>query len=363
MFCKFEKDNLSRSGFFSRFVFNLINIIYRFRNTIIMKEFKFIFLPLVFVFISMTSVQAQRVESDSPLIGSWDLTITMEQDQLENLGLFRHGLMASSGFPGWLKVKLSGFSTLVGYYVGYEGSARPIAEVHYNADEDKYHFTIPPQWMDIDDLYFEFTLKNDKLEGYQMLDGNKLKFTGVRAPSLEREEPPVWGSPINLLTKNMERWIIPDNNQFEMVDGVLINDEKGGNLITKEKFDDFKLSVEFRYPEGSNSGIYLRGRYELQIEDSNGRSDDVSIGGIYGFIAPSVNAAKNPGEWQTYEITLVGRHVTVVHNGIAVIVDRPIPGITGGSLNSNEGEPGPIMIQGDHGPVEFRKFAITPSVN
>jgi hypothetical protein len=328
-----------------------------------MKKIRNLILSLTFILISVFVCNAQRVESDSPLIGSWDLTIMMEQEQLDNLGLFRHGLMSSSGFPGWLKVKLSGFSTLVGYYVGYEGTARPIAEVHYDADKDKYHFTIPPQWMDIDDIYFEFTLKDDKLEGFKMLDGNKLKFTGVRAPSLERKEPPVWGNPVNLLTENMDRWIIPENNKFKMVDGVLVNPEKGGNLITNQKFDDFKLSVEFRYPEGSNSGIYLRGRYELQIEDSRGRADDVSIGGIYGFIAPAVNAAKKPGEWQTFEITLVGRNVTIVHNGIEVISNRPIPGITGGSLDSNEGNPGPIMIQGDHGPVEFRKFVITPSVN
>ncbi|MFW5774563.1 MAG: 3-keto-disaccharide hydrolase [Tangfeifania sp.] len=326
-----------------------------------MKKIRNVILSLAFLLISVFLSNAQRVESDSPLIGSWDLTITMEEDQLENLGLFRHGLMSSSGFPGWLNVKLSGFSTLVGYYVGYEGSARPISEVHYDADKDVYHFTIPPQWMDIDDIYFEFTLKDDKLEGYKMLDGNKLKFTGVRAPSLERKEPPVWGSPINLLTDNMDRWIIPENNKFKMVDGVLVNPEKGGNLVSKQKFDDFKLSVEFRYPEGSNSGIYLRGRYEIQIEDSKGRADDVSIGGIYGFIAPAVNAAKEPGEWQTYEITLVGRHVTIVHNGVEVIYNRPIPGITGGSLDSNEGEPGPIMVQGDHGPIEFRKFVITPA--
>lgn len=328
-----------------------------------MKKIRNLILSLTFILISVFVCNAQRVESDSPLIGSWDLTITMEQDQLENLGIFRHGLMSSSGFPGWLKVKLSGFSTLVGYYVGYEGSARPVAEVHYDAGKDKYHFTIPPQWMDIDDIYFEFTLKDDKLEGYKILDGNKLKFTGVRAPSLERKKPPVWGNPVNLLTENMDRWIIPENNKFKMVDGVLVNPEKGGNLITNQKFDDFKLSIEFRYPEGSNSGIYLRGRYELQIEDSRGRADDVSIGGIYGFIAPAVNAAKKPGEWQTFEITLVGRHVTVVHNDIEVISNRPIPGITGGSLDSNEGDPGPIMIQGDHGPVEFRKFVITPAMN
>lgn len=328
-----------------------------------MKKLKTFLLLFVFTLIGFISVQAQRVESDSDLIGKWDLTINMEQEQLENLGMFRHGLMASDGFPGWLQVKLSGFSTLVGYYVGYEGSARPIAEVHYNADEKKYHFTIPPQWMDIDDLYFEFTLKDNKLSGYQMLDGNKLKWTGVRAPSLERKEAPVWGNPINLLTKNMDRWIIPENNKFQMIDGVMVNTASGGNLVTNQKFNDFKLSVEFKYPEGSNSGIYLRGRHELQIEDSKGRTDIVSLGGIYGFIAPSVYAAKNPGEWQTYEVTLVGRHVTVVLNGIEVISNRSIPGITGGSLDSKEGEPGPLMIQGDHGPVEFRKFVITPSVN
>ena len=144
----------------------------------------------------------------------------------------------------------------------------------------------------------------------------------------------------------------------------MVNESKGGNLVTKEKFDDFKLSIEFRYPENSNSGIYLRGRYEVQIEDSYGQDvNNLMIGGIYGFIEPSVNVARKAGEWQSFEITLVGRQVTVVHNGIEVISNRPIPGITGGSLSSNEGEPGPIMIQGDHGPVEFRRFVITPAVN
>jgi hypothetical protein len=138
-----------------------------------MKNLKITLFLCIFTIAGLTTAQAQRVESDSPLIGKWDLTITMEQDQLENLGIFRHGLIVSDGFPGWLQVKLSGFSTLVGYYVGYEGSARPIAEVHYDAKKDKYHFTIPPQWMDIDDIYFEFTLKDDKLSGYQVLDGNK----------------------------------------------------------------------------------------------------------------------------------------------------------------------------------------------
>ncbi|MDD2381707.1 MAG: DUF1080 domain-containing protein [Mariniphaga sp.] len=327
-----------------------------------MKNFKNIFSLLAFSLLFGSAIMAQSVRDGSEAIGRWDLTIFIEDQQLNNLGLFRHGLMDTEGFPGWLEITKSGFSTLTGYYVGYEGSARPISQIHYSEADQKYHFTIPPQWMDIEDIHFEFSLKNDQLSGFKMLKGNKLSWTGVRAPSLVRDEPPVWGNPINLLDDNLSRWVIPGKNKFRMVNGVLVNSEAGGNLVTKEKFEDFKLSVEFRYPEGSNSGIYLRGRYELQIMDNYGEEiNNVMIGGIYGFIEPSVNAAKKAGEWQTYEITLVGRHVTVVHNGVEVIYNRPIPGITGGALNSKEGEPGPIMIQGDHGPVEFRKFVITPS--
>lgn len=324
---------------------------------------KNLLLPALVLFIHC-SLLAQSARDGSEVIGRWNLTMVIEDAELEELGLFRHGLMDTDGFPGWLEVRKSGFSTLIGYYVGYEGSARPISEVHFSSDDNKYHFTIPPQWMDIDDIYFEFTLNNDKLTGFKVLDGHTLHWTGVRAPSLTRENPPVWGSPKNLLDDNMSRWIIPENNKFRMINGVLVNEAVGGNLVTKEKFDDFKLSIEFRYPAGSNSGVYLRGRYEVQIEDNYGRDvNDLMIGGIYGFIEPTVNAAKPAGEWQTYEITLVGRHVTVVHNGIEVISNRPIPGITGGSLDSNEGNPGPIMLQGDHGPVDFRKIVITPAVN
>lgn len=308
---------------------------------------------------------SQSTIPGSDVIGKWNITFTIEDDELESLGLFRHGLYADEGFPAWLDVKRSGLSALVGHYVGYEGSARPISQVKFDRDRNVYHFVIPPQWMDLeDDIYFEFSLENDEITGYKILDGNRLDFRGSRQPSLKRDTPPVWGSPKNLLDDHMSSWIIPDNNQFSMVDGILTNAAVGGNLVTKERFDDFKLSAEFRYPEGSNSGIYLRGRYEVQIEDNYGiEPNDLHIGGVYGFIAPSVNAAKPAGEWQTYEITLVGRHVTIVLNGVEVVSNRPIPGITGGSLNSNEGEPGPIMIQGDHGPVEFRKFTITPAVN
>lgn len=329
-----------------------------------MKLLRNTLLILTFTLFAQNSILAQSSQDALDVVGRWDLTVVIEDKELEELGLFRHGLMSEKGFPGWLEIKKSGFSTLVGYYVGYEGSVRPISEIHYSENDKTYSFTIPPQWMDIDDISFEFRLEDDKLTGFEILDGHKLYFTGVRAPDLTRENPPVWGNPKNLLDDNMSRWIIPANNKFRMIDGVLVNEGVGGNLITNEKFDDFKLSMVFRYPEGSNSGVYLRGRYEVQIEDSYGLDiSSIIIGGIYGFIEPSVNAARRAGDWQTYEITLVGRHVTIVHNGIEIISNRPIPGITGGSLDSNEGEPGPIMLQGDHGQIEFSKIIITPAVN
>jgi hypothetical protein len=123
------------------------------------------------------------------------------------------------------------------------------------------------------------------------------------------------------------------------------------------------LHVEFRYQKGSNSGVYLRGRHEVQIEDSpkDQHPSSVLFSGIYGFLTPSEINALGPNTWQTFDITLIGRMVTVVVNGKTVITNQEIPGITGGALDSNEGEPGPIYIQGDHGPIEFKKIVITPS--
>lgn len=292
---------------------------------------------------------AQSDFTGSEVTGKWNLTIELEEGE----------------FPAWIEINRSGLATLTGSYVGYEGSARPISEVKYSEGDQTYSFSIPPQWTQLNnDLRFEFTLQDNKLTGITFRDDETLPWTAVRAPALVRDEAPIWGNPINLLDQNMSKWIIADNNKFQMQNGVLVNGEVGGNLVTAEKFNDFKLQVEFRYPEGSNSGLYLRGRYEAQIMDQYGSSPyKQSIGGIYGHIAPSINAAKEANEWQTLDITLVGRMVTIVLNGVEVVTNRLIPGMTGGALDNNEDEPGPLMIQGDHGQVEFRKMIITPSVN
>jgi hypothetical protein len=251
---------------------------------------------------------------------------------------------------------------LVGRFVGGGGSARPVSRINFSAG--KVSFSIPPQWEREDrDLSVEGTLQGDSLSGtLTNPDGKQYSWVGVRAPSLHRTTKPVWGKPAKLFNgADLTGWhAMGATNQWKADSGILRSPRSGSNIVTDESFTDFKLHIEFRYPSGSNSGVYLRGRYEVQIEDSEGTEppNDV-LSAIYGFLPPSEMAAKGPGQWEAYDITLLGRLVTVVLNGVTVICNQEIPGITGGALNSKEGEPGPIYLQGDHGPIDFRNIEIT----
>lgn len=306
---------------------------------------KFGLLPVFLFFSVCLQAAAPLMPFAAPIEGRWDITIDWGGGKQK---------------PAWLEVRHSGLHMLVGYFVGPGGSARPISRVEFK--DGKMNFTIPPQWDEGQDLVFEATLESDQLAGTMVdADGKKYNWKAVRAPSLHREKDAVWGKPEKLFNgKDLTGWHALGENQWKVVNGVLTSPHSGANLVTDEKFNDFKLHVEFRYPKESNSGVYLRGRYEVQIDDSKGFQPLVDhLGAIYGFIPPIENVAKAPGEWQTYDITLVGRLVTVVANGKTVICNAPIPGITGGALDSNEGEPGPIFFQGDHGPIEYRNIIIT----
>ena len=268
-------------------------------------------------------------------------------------------------YPSWLEVKKSGYHTLVGSFVGRFGSARPVSRVEFEAG--RVRFAVPPQWeRGKDDLRFEGRLEGDALRGEATDDqGRRLTWTARRAPALTRERQPKWGEAVELFNgKDLTGWKSRNpgaRNGWAVREGLLVNAEPGNDLLTDQKLQDFRLHAEFRYPKGSNSGIYLRGRYEVQIEDNYGEEPEChKIGGVYGFLTPSVNAAKKPGEWQAVDVVLVGRVVTVTLNGERVIDRQAIPGITGGALDSDEGKPGPILIQGDHGPIEFRKVTLTP---
>jgi hypothetical protein len=262
-------------------------------------------------------------------------------------------------------VERSGTATLVGQFVGSGGSARPIAKLEFT--DGTFRFAIPPQWeSNPRDITFEGRLEGDRITGSMTMgDGQKLTWSGTRAPSLRRTGKPVWGQPTTLFNgKSLDAWqpVGRRDNKWSAVGGIQQNANSGANLVTVQKFDDFKLHLEFRVPKESNSGVYLRGRYELQIDDATGlEPSSHHLGGLYGFISPSENVARAAGEWQSMDVTLVGRMLTYELNGTTVICNREIPGITGGAIDSVEADPGPLLLQGDHGPVDYRNIVITPA--
>lgn len=286
-----------------------------------------------------------KAQELNPIEGWWDIEVSKDGKVL----------------PSWLEIRHSGYSTLVGRFVYANGSARPVSEI--KEKNGKFSFSIPPQWEKADtNLEFKGWVDGDGLKGTMLYtDGRTYDWVASRAPKLEATKNPVWRAPKELFNgKDLSGWDADGENQWVVESGILKNPKAGANLFTKENFMDFKLHVEFRYPEGSNSGIYLRGRYEVQIADNKGMDpSDILFGGVYGFLLPNEMAAKDAGEWQSYDITLIGRRVTIVANGITIISDQIIPGITGGAMNSKEGEPGPILIQGDHGPIELRNITIS----
>lgn len=301
--------------------------------------------------IPLIANQEPPINRQASLIGRWDLIVTSAE---------------GTKYPSWIEIQQSGRRALVGSYVGQFGSARPISKVEF--DKGSFHFTVPPQWEGRgDDVTFQGKIDGDIIRGETTDDkGHRITWEGRRAPSLKRTQPPKWGEPVELFNgRDLAGWkprSSATKNGWLVRDGVMVNAAPGNDLITDKQFTDFKLTAEFRYPKGSNSGIYLRGRYEVQIEDDYGdEPNSHKIGGVYGFLTPSLNPAKKAGEWQSMEITLVGRVVTVVFNGERIIDRQTIPGITGGALDSDEGKPGPIMLQGDHGSVEFRKVILVPA--
>ncbi len=209
---------------------------------------------------------------------------------------------------------------------------------------------------------------------------NRADFTGKRQsplpprPDLSQVK---WGKPIALLNgRDLSGWSVietADENGWSVANGELRNRpapvEEGkprrrfANLRTNREFEDFNLKVEVSVPQGSNSGIYLRGLYEIQVADSYGKPlDSHNMGAVYSRIAPTKSAEKPAGEWQSFDITLVDQHITVVLNGTKIIDNQPAAGITGGALAGDVTRPGPLFLQGDHGAVSYRNLVLRPRV-
>ena len=292
------------------------------------------------------------------------------------------------GSVGWLHVNNNdGFIDAELLWQG--GSVVPVSNVYFvdnttlevtrtreiNRSADRKHIVTQT---------YRFERKGDKLKGVftePARDGVgmiQIKFTGWKlpdvpaAPDLSKVK---YGTPVQLFNgKDLTGWKLINPKQangFKVVDGVLVNDPVNpegqrvnfGNLRTEQEFEDFKLKLEVNVPEKSNSGVYLRGIYEIQVVDSYGKElDSHNMGGLYSRIKPTVAAEKKGGEWQTMEMILCDRHVTVVLNGKKIIDNQPAYGPTGGAMQADVFKAGPIYLQGDHGKVSYRNIVLTPIV-
>ncbi len=290
---------------------------------------------------------ALALGAGNPFAGRWDVTITAPEVT----------------YPGWLQLieKDGKTEVMVQPRAGHAHAA------DFKMESGHLLVTVAEPGGRRPGITWNLTVSGDKLSGTQQRGDEVAKVAGVRAPALNRPMPQAWSDPKPIFNgKDLSGWEPFGSgnhakNNWVAKDGILLNMEGGANLRTTSKFEDFKLHVEFNCPEEGNSGIYLRGRYEVQVTCGGRPAGNPvqRLGAVYGYLAPVTPVTAEPGKWQTYDITLVGRTVTVVYNGTPLVDSQEIPGITGGALDSKEGEPGVFYIQGDHtGGIQFRNITV-----
>ncbi|MBL8240861.1 MAG: DUF1080 domain-containing protein [Bryobacterales bacterium] len=294
--------------------------------------------PLIALFFGAALFAADA----NPFVGRWNFNI---------------GSRAS-----WLGISETG-GALVVWYQPTGGNVYQLKEVKQSGGH--LSLTVVPANEKRPGVTWELNAQDGKLIGQQFRAGNSTPLEGMRAPRLDRPVPKRWAKAEPLFNgRDLSGWEPmgdPAKSHWVVKDGLLVNADHGANLRSTRKFDDFKLHFEVLCPDHANSGFYLRGRYEVQLEYEplSANPPERRIGSVYGRIAPEGELKRQPGEWETFDITLVGRRVTVVRNGVTTINNREIEGITGGALDANEAEPGPFYIQGDHtGGLKFRNITI-----
>ncbi len=290
---------------------------------------------------SLFMLAAGLLSAASPFAGRWDITIKSPAET----------------YPDWLEVTESGGS-LKARVQPKDGSVHPVTSIK----EENSHLLVAFNWSNRT-INWDLTASGDKISGSQKSSrGESADVSGVRAPALKRAAPKAWSNPEPLFNgKDLTGWepLGAGKNNWEAQDGILVNTARGANLRTVRKFDDFKVHFELNCPDGGNSGFYLRGRYEIQIAYEKEPDNFHSMWSIYGMLAPSVEMPRKPGQWESFDATLIGRWITLVRDGKTILDNVEIAGITGGALDSNEGEPGPFYIQGDHtGGMKFRNITI-----
>lgn len=310
--------------------------------------------------------------AENPFLGQWELTIP-------------------GGAAGWLGVEEKAGALTASMLWGW-GSVEPVASAKLDggqliltrlhridrkdASGVKTKVTLTETitaTLNGDQIQLVSLKPDEKNEGQQ----KKENFSGRRQPAMPAAPDLAqvkFGEPVTLFNgTDLTGWRLTDPqavNGWSVSGGLLVNNpvqEKGqphkgyGNLRTDREFEDFNLKVEVQVGKGENSGVYLRGIYEVQVADTFGHSlDPHNMGAVYSRIKPGAAAEKRPGEWQTMEITLVDRHVTVVLNGTRIIDNQAVYGCTGGALWSDVTRPGPIYLQGDHTGIIYRSLVLRP---
>jgi hypothetical protein len=293
--------------------------------------------------VSITTAGAQK----NPFLGRWNITPSGD-----NAGVY------------WLEVKEEA-GQLTGMFLNRGGSPVKLPSIKIENGELVWQ---APAGQRGTAPEFRAKAQGEKLTGTIKADTRTVNFVGARPPKwgpADANAKHALGTPVELFDgKSMDAWGVQDKSKpmgWSVVDGAMTNSPPSNNLVSKQQFQDFKIHAEYKVAKGSNSGIYVRGRYELQVLDDYGKPPDVhSHMAVYAWHAPLVNASKPVGEWQTMEATIVGNKVSVVLNGQKVQDNSTFEAVTGGALDANETQPGPIMIQGDHDKITYRKVTITP---
>jgi hypothetical protein len=320
----------------------------------------------LFAKLALWLVALGTAAAQSPFAGEWALTLP-------------------SGEAGWLAVQ-EGTAGPRAELLWAVGSAKPVQDVQIQGQTLRFRRSArrpgAPKGEMPATSQIVATLNGDRLELQLVAEGAEPQpFSGKRLPPL----PPApdlsrvtFGEPIRLFNGvDLQGWRVTDaakTNGWRASGGTLRNDTPKtdfsaygdhANLRTEAAFEDFELHVEFRLPPGTggNSGLYLRGLYEVQVTHRDSAMQGISgPGALFGRITPTTNAGKPAGEWESYDITLVDRHVTVFQNGVRVIDNLPVAGPTGGALHADVTAPGPLMLQGDHTAVEYRNLLLRPRV-
>jgi hypothetical protein len=313
----------------------------------------------VALFFSVLLIPALSKKESTPFAGRWDITITPQA----NPDNPPKNPAQIQPYPDWLEV-MEHDGTVSARMVGRSGSVHPVGDVKIEGGKLTAAISAAGRGPA---MSWELRVSGNTMTGVQKRgDAVAAQIAGVRAPEMKRKAPKAWTEPEPLFNgKDLTGWdAFPPTaaNHWMAQDGVLVDTDHGANLKTTRKFDDFKLHIEFNCPDGGNSGIYLRGRDEIQVAYEKPGVEDKfhDMGSIYGFVAPTAEVPRTPGQWESFDITLVGRYVSIVRNGVKTVDNQEIPGISGGALDANEGEPGPFYLQGDHtGNMKYRNITIS----